>query len=147
MNDVVVSRANGGVLGWKLLWLQYSIHVLIIAIVLARHRDRRSGWEPVVGHMTNLSLNKISSVVCVCVHVCIHVHVRVHMCVCLLVVAQQPKFFYRKFDEYGKGRVIIRQASDDERRSTTNKPATWGALDHASRTTTVCVCVCVHVCM
>ena len=66
MNNIVVSRANGGVLSWQFLWLQCSIHVLIIAVVLAGHGNRRSRWEPVIRHMTNLSL-KISFSVCVCV--------------------------------------------------------------------------------
>jgi hypothetical protein len=70
MNDIVVSRANSGVLSWQFLWLEYSIHVLIIAIVMPGHGNRRSGWEPAVGHMTNPSLN-----IEVCQYVCGHEHV------------------------------------------------------------------------
>lgn len=56
MSDIVVSRANSRVLSWQFLWLEYSIHVFVIAIVLPGHGNRRSSWEPVVGHMTNFSL-------------------------------------------------------------------------------------------
>ena len=87
--------------------------------------------------------------VCVCVCVCVCVHV----CMCVFVGScLATKVFIGNLPATGRGWVIIKQASD-EQRSTTNKSVNWSALNHASCATPInvmyllCVCVCVCVCV